>query len=303
MLLLANAAAYEARAQEVTPACAYASSGEVRIRYCTFGEGPPLLLLNGGPGWSSAHMAPVAERLAQTHRVVLFDQRGTGMSYVATLDSTSITMAAMVADIEAVRQRLGIDRWAVMGHSFGGMLAMAYIARHAAHVHALVLSASAGASLAFLDYYPASMEYRLLPHEREAVAYWSDPARMAADPSKATYEVARASVGAFLYDRSRLQELQAALTEETWSIATSTLVWQDLIGRSFDVRSEMRAFNRPVLVLQGRQDALGDLHAYELAQLFPLASLHIIEESAHILWLDREDAYFSIIANFLNALE
>lgn len=271
----------------------------VEIHYRVFGEGPPLLLLNGGPGWSSDHMVPVAERLARTHRVVLFDQRGTGRSQPAVLDSTTITLPALVDDIEAVRSHLGVDSWTVMGHSFGGLLAMAYAAAYPAPIDALVLSAPAGPTLAFLDYYQASLSDRLLPYEREAIAFWSDPERVGAAPKKAAYEIARATVGAFLYDRTHLDEMLAVLDEETWSMATSNLVWADLARTDFDVREPLKEFSHPVLVVQGRQDALGDLHAHEVAEVFPNATLEIVEESAHILWLDQPETYYGLLDAFL----
>ena len=173
--------------------------------------------------WSSDHMVPVAEQLARSHRVVLFDQRGTGLSRPAELDGTTISIRTMIEDIEAVRTSLGIAEWVVMGHSFGGLRAMAYAAQHPEPVRALILSAPGGANLDFLAYYPASLNDRMQRHEREAVAYWSDPARMTADPGKSSYEIVRASIGAFPFDRSHLPEMLRYITEDTWSIETSTV--------------------------------------------------------------------------------
>jgi proline iminopeptidase len=152
-----------------------------------------------------------------------------------------------------------------MGHSFGAMLAMAYTSAHREHVGALVLSAPGGATLDFMQYYPASLSYRLTPDERAAAPHWSD-ARLAAPASrKIAYELIRASLGAFLNDRSHLDSALAALNENTWSLATSDLVWADLTRLDFDIRSPLREFDGPVLVIQGRQDALGDLHAFQIA--------------------------------------
>lgn len=279
-----------------------ASAEGVRIHYRIVGDGRPILLVNGGPGWSSDHMLPVAERLAEAYLVILFDQRGTGESTLAVLDSTTVTMDAMVEDIETLRRHLGIDSWIVMGHSFGGMLTIAYVAEHPEPVEAMVLSAPAGASLDFMGWYPASLNDRLLPDEREAVARWSDPERVAADPGKASHEIVRASIGAFLYDRGRLEEILAVLDEDTWSIETSQLVWSDLMRTDFDVRDSLRSFDAPVLVVQGRQDALGDLHAYRVSELFPNSSLEIIEESAHLMWVDQEERYFDIVLGFLEGV-
>lgn len=295
-LLLAFAAPGAARAQETD---GFATARGVRIHYRTVGDGPPLLLINGGPGWSSAHMLPVARRLADARRVILFDQRGTGESVLRRLDSTTVTMRAMVDDIDALRRHLGIERWDVMGHSFGGMLAMAYAAAYPERVSSMVLSAPGGADLSLLDYYEASLADRLLPWEREAAAFWSDPERMGAAPKHAAYEIARATVGAFLYDRARLPDLLAVLDEDTWSIPVSNLVWGDLARTDFDVRDSMRRFHAPVLVVQGRQDALGALHARQIADLFDHAEFRIIEEAAHLMWLDQEAEYYDVVRGFL----
>jgi len=283
-------------------AAGYARADGADIRYRVLGAGRPLLLVNGGPGWSSAHMLPVAERLAESHRVILFDQRGTGASRLAVLDSTTVTMRAMVEDIDALRRHLSIETWIVMGHSFGGMLAMAYAAEHPEPVEALVLSAPAGPSLDFLGWYPASLNDRLLPAERETVAYWSDAEILEADPTQAGYEIVKASIGAFLYDRSRLSEVLAVIDENTWSVTTSQLVWRDLARADFDVNQPLGAFQRPVLVVQGRQDALGDLHAYRVSEIFPNASLQIIEESAHLMWVDQEQRYYDAVMGFLERI-
>lgn len=293
--------AVRARAQVVVETGRAPADG-VDLRYRVLGTGRPLLVVNGGPGWSSDHMLPVAERLAGSWRVILFDQRGTGGSALEVADSTTVTMSAMVEDMEALRRHLGIERWVVFGHSFGGMLALAYAAAHPERVAALVLSAPAGPTLDFLDYYPASLEDRMLPAERETVALWSDSARMAAEPRKAAYEIVRASMGAFLYDRSRLGEARAIVDEDTWSPATSALVWWDLARTGFDVREPLRGFDRPVLVVQGRQDALGDLHAWRVAELFPRSTFRILERSAHLMWVDRPDAYYETVLGFLDRL-
>lgn len=291
------ALAAPARAQESE---GYAPADGVRIHYRILGDGPPLLLINGGPGWSSDHMLPVARRLAGSRRVILFDQRGTGRS---TLDAAgaAMTMDAMVEDVESLRSHLGIDRWTVYGHSFGGMLAMAYAAAHPGPVDALVLSAPAGGSTDFLAYYPASLQDRMRPDEREAVAWWSDSSRMAAMPRRAAFEIVRASMGAFLYDRGRLPEVLSTLDEETWSPETAARVWADLVA-GFDVREPLRVFEKPVLVVQGRQDALGDLHAFETARLFPRGRLEILEESAHLMWVDRPERYYEVVLGFLDSL-
>ncbi len=118
----------------------------VELSYHTYGEGSPLLVLNGGPGLSSVHFEPLARNLADLgsgYRVILFEQRGTGGSPLVTADSSTVTTALMVDDIEALRRHLGIEAWAVLGHSWGGMYAMLYATAHPERVRGLILSSSA----------------------------------------------------------------------------------------------------------------------------------------------------------------
>jgi len=104
--------------------------------------GKPALVLHGGPGSGAM---PWWRRLfdPETYRVVLFDQRGCGRSTPnaadPVVDLSSNTTEHLVADIERLRRRLGIDRWLVLGGSWGSTLALAYAQAHPDHVSEIVL--------------------------------------------------------------------------------------------------------------------------------------------------------------------
>src|SRR5262249_23037326 len=123
-------------------------------------DAPPLLFLHGGPG-QGCHdfMALQGDLLAASVRLIGLDQRGVDRSapLPANRDGTggaTLTIADLVDDGEAVRQALGIGRWAVLGQSFGGGLALRYAAAYPAAVAAVAfenpvwdLAASARAAL------------------------------------------------------------------------------------------------------------------------------------------------------------
>ncbi|HEY0255639.1 MAG TPA: alpha/beta fold hydrolase, partial [Kofleriaceae bacterium] len=110
---------------------------ELYFEECGNPQGKPALFLHGGPG---AGCDPRARSFfdPSAYRIVLFDQRGCGRSRPpASLDDN--TTWSLVADIEALREHLGIDRWLVFGGSWGSTLALAYAETHPRRVSELVL--------------------------------------------------------------------------------------------------------------------------------------------------------------------
>src|SRR5690606_14941870 len=128
------------------------STGTAKLSYRTFGNGKPLLIINGGPGMNSDGFVPLAEKLSANHRVIVYDQRGTGKSTLVKIDASTITMDLMIQHIEALRQHLKIEKWIVLGHSFGGMLASYYATIHPNRIEKLILSSSGGVDLELLSY-------------------------------------------------------------------------------------------------------------------------------------------------------
>ena len=100
-------------------------------------KGKPVVFLHGGPG---AGCSPNARRFFdQAHyRIILFDQRGCGRS-TPHAELTDNTTWDLVADIERLREHLGVDRWQVFGGSWGSTLALAYAETHPQRVTELVL--------------------------------------------------------------------------------------------------------------------------------------------------------------------
>jgi proline iminopeptidase len=99
------------------------------------GSGTPLVLVNGGPGFDHTylHIAAAWDTLAKNRRIIFYDQRGDGGS-APLKPGQSCTLADQIADLEALRTHLVIEKWDMLGHSWGGYLSMAYAARHSEHI-------------------------------------------------------------------------------------------------------------------------------------------------------------------------
>ncbi|MCJ8269015.1 MAG: alpha/beta hydrolase, partial [Psychrosphaera sp.] len=106
---------------------------DVDIHYKVRGEGFPIVLLSGGPGQNVNALVDIADKFSTRFKVISIDQRGTGKSILKEVSEKTITLANYVADIEAVRRQLDIDQWLIVGHSWGGGLAMAVSGTHPDH--------------------------------------------------------------------------------------------------------------------------------------------------------------------------
>jgi proline iminopeptidase len=129
----------------------FADVGTARIFFDTVGsalaadgermvERPALIVMHGGPGFDHSTMRPYFDRFADTHQVIYIDHRANGRS---TGEQSTLTLAQWGDDVKAFCDVLGIVKPVVYGNSFGGMVAMAYAARHPDHPSKLILSSTA----------------------------------------------------------------------------------------------------------------------------------------------------------------
>ena len=271
---------------------------DVSLHYRTLGEGRPIVGLNGGPGWSGAHMDEVYARLAEHGQVITFDQRGTGASELKSA-AAPITIAAMLADLEAVREAVGVDRWVVYGHSFGSIYGTSYAAAHPERIEALILSATTGLDLDMIEYYPASLDYQMTPDGRTQFEYWSQPENSMARPRFAGMKRMQAYITGMVYNRELIPAAQSIVDETTYKEEISNAVFGDLIANNWDLKEALLSFEAPTLILHGRQDALGDHVAYEASDVLPNDRLMIVNEAAHLIFLDQPEIYYGAIAEFL----
>ena len=105
------------------------------------GQGPPLVLMHGGPGLDHVSLTPF-RGLADLHTLVFYDHRCNGRSTDAPV--TSMTLDNLTADADALREELGFAQWDVLGHSFGGHVALEYVLRYPQRVSSLILLDTAG---------------------------------------------------------------------------------------------------------------------------------------------------------------
>jgi pimeloyl-ACP methyl ester carboxylesterase len=115
--------------------------GGVHLYVLEEGTGPPLVLVNGGPGNTLHSFLPHFSAAAPFARVIYYDQRGTGLSDWVP-GASGYSTAQAVDDLERLRICLGIKQWFVLGHSYGGLVAQWYAIRYPEHMLGMILVGS-----------------------------------------------------------------------------------------------------------------------------------------------------------------
>ena len=115
--------------------------GEIWYKKSGSGSGIPVILLHGGPGFNSYYLKPL-EALGDQRTVIRYDQLGAGKSGTLT-DTTKMTIAHFVTELDSLRAHLGYDKVHLVGHSWGTMLAIEYYRVHPEHVASLTLASAA----------------------------------------------------------------------------------------------------------------------------------------------------------------
>jgi proline iminopeptidase len=269
------------------------------LSYQLMGSGPTIVLLAGGPGASSDYLLPLARMLAETHRVVLPQGRGMGRSTVSRYDAGTINFPAYVADIEALRARIGVGQWSVLGHSWGVWWALGYVAEHPEHVAATVLLDGTYPDAATVKTRNEQRAAARSPEENTALSYWSEPQRVADDPEKANLERFKAMLPSFFYDRSKGEQYVRDLGPGDFSAAVTRLLLADT-PKAYELVPHLRGSPVPTLIMQGRQDLLGD-SGPQLHTLLPNSELVFIPECGHWPWIEQPREFRTNLVGFLGA--
>ena len=269
----------------------------ITLRVRTMGEGDPVVLLSGGPGFAGEQMWPIATYVAKTNTAIVPDQRGTGQSKLDPFDPAAFSIDTMVQDLEALRIHLGHDAWTLVGHSWGSILSMAYAAQHPDHVTSLVLVSPAGIESSFWSTYQTNLAARITP-EMQAEMAQVQPTEQTLE---AFAEMSRAynkiMAPAMVENESAIDALRAEMSEDNMNPMVGLAMQQSLM--SYDLRPDLTDFNKPTLVIQGDADPIGRETADRITETIASAKLETIENCGHWPFLETPKALESAITAFL----
>jgi proline-specific peptidase len=261
------------------------------------GHGYPLVLMHGGPGadhWSMLPFRACADRFT----LVFYDHRCNGRSVGAPV--SSMTWENLTADADALRQRLGFERWAVLGHSFGGHVALEYALRYPGSLSHLVLLDTGGDSrwsrenaaqvLAGRGYRPQTVQLVRRFFTGQITPKEMLPAMM--------------KFGSAYYHRHGGLAVARQLIHGEWhaKVRPEALIFAGReLFNGWTVMDRLGEITVPTLVLAGRDDFLfPPEHQVELAAGIPGAHLQIIERAGHNSHEERPAEVLAAVTRFIS---
>ena len=268
---------------------------------CGIPHGKPVVFLHGGPGGGCA---PVHRRLFDpaAYRIVLIDQRGCGRSLPHAsehgADLSANTTWHLVADLEVVREHLGVDRWQVFGGSWGSTLALAYAETHPERVTELVLRGIFTLRRKELDWYYGGGAGFLFPEPWERVMAFVPEgadvietyARLLDDPDPAVREPA--AVAWSVWEGSTVTLLPRPELVEAFARPRYALAFARIENHYFRhggwlaegqlLRDAGKLAGIPGVIVQGRYDlATPATTAWDLHRAWPGSELVIVPDAGH----------------------
>jgi proline iminopeptidase len=272
----------------------------VQLHYRAAGSGTPVVFLSGGPGFDVDYMMPVGEFVPASYRRVFYQQRGTGRSRLSAITEQNMTLRQVVEDLEALRVHLKQERLFLIGHSWGGMLAMAYAAAHPDRVDRMILIGPGGPTLEFTSWFNDNIRARLRPEDLEAQRKWNEAAQLGVDPDKAGLEGMKAISPAYFFERDKGLAFASQLRDGTFTALVNALLFADM-AKGYDLRPNLAKLARPVLIVQGRQDPIGDKTAESIRASITSSVLQYIDQCGHFPWIERPEQFRRIVSEFFAA--
>jgi len=305
MALAIVASASCARSAPVHPDEGFVQVEGGRIWYHRVGTGgaTPIVLLHGGPGSASYYQKPLLA-LSDERPVIIYDQLGSGKSDRPT-DTTLFTVDRYVRELQTLRDSLGLTEIHLYGHSWGAMLAEAYMGSKPSGVRSVILSSPLVTTAQWEE--DADTLLRALPDSVEAVIAKHEANHTTSSPE---YQAATAEYYKLYVTRepprskadadSSAAGFGASVYNYMWGpsefTSTGTL-------KNFDATAWLREIRVPTLFIAGEFDEATPASTHRFSTLVPGAEFKVIPNSGHVTANDNPAALIASVRDFLRRVE
>ena len=289
----------------------YVDAKGVMIFYEEFGKGKPLMIVHGGPGASHDYFLPYLLPLARNYRLIFIDERGSGKSERLD-DVAKYTVENMVEDVEAVRSALGIGKMALLGHSYGGVLAQAYALKYQNNLSHLILCSTFPSTSQMNEVF-VKIKENMAPELRDRINKMESEGLfghgLPYERNRYTneYKIAAWGEGYFpyLYQRNPDPDYDPAgeafswaLYREMWGSHGEYVIDGNL--KLVEYVDKLPSIKVPTLINCGDHDECAPSLSKEMHDKIAGSELVIFPQSGHMTFVDQSDLFIKAIKDFLH---
>jgi proline iminopeptidase len=291
------------QSRKPAPREGYVAVDNAELSYREIGHGRPIIVIHGGSDFDRTYLLPDMDRLSDSYRLIYYDQRGRGKSR-GDLRLEDISIEKYIEDLDSLRRHLQLDVVAILGHSWGGHVAMQYALHHPDCVSHMILMNTAPAS--HEDYLLIRQERlrRRAAHGERLNALESSPRYREGDP-EAVAEYYEIAFGTAFKRPELVKRLNLRWTKE--DVLRGRAIEERLMeglywSEGFTIIPELKKLRVPTLILHGDFDFDPVECATHLAEAILGARLVVLAESGHFSYIDApKEAHKAIDEFFASA--
>lgn len=275
--------------------------GNCRLFVEIEGEGPAIVLVNGGPGGTHHYFHPWFSALKNNHKIIYYDQRGTGQSDFEPGEGYSFLQA--VNDLEALRKQLEIEKWVVLGYSYGGAVAQVYSILFPEKVSGMVL----------LNTLPLLKNHEFDSDQKK---YFSEEEKQKQEEIINLARSGEMNISTLIYNMQlngdwKRQSFYKPTKNEM--IRTAHYEWvndkkfNSIVSGSSDIYNLEGCFSEfpiPTLIFEGEHDLTwGHKKAEVIRENHPKARFVLVEDVAHPIFSENPNLFFAELNSFTQNLK
>jgi proline iminopeptidase len=298
---------YVVNAEELTTKLqikeSFVSVKDGKLFYRAVGRGVPLIVLHGGPGLNQDYLLPQLYNLAENNLVIFYDQRGSGRSLETKLDEKHINIEQFVEDLDTLRTSLGFDKFILMGHSWGGLLAMQYAVDHQDNLIGLILLNTAPADSkgqkAFVDEF--GLRTKNIHNDIKPFFAYEDFKELTSIQISDLY---RKLFSVYFYNPEQVRDLSLNFSEA--SARSGFKVMEEMSKTSWlqpniNLFPSLKKLSVPTFIIHGKQDIVPVWTAQEIKHAIPQSEIVVLDHCDHFPYIEQPSPFFSELNKFLKS--
>lgn len=264
------------------------------------GQGDPIIVIHGAAGYvTQDYLLPYMTRLAEHNLVIFYDQRGCGSS-TGAITPEQINIKTYIEDIDAIRKALGTEKVSLLGHSWGGLLAMHYAISHPDSIDKLILLGSAPASAEDFALFTAEVIKRLAPYSEELSEIEASPRYLAGDPDAAAKWL-RTTFQTYLYRPEDVNKLNLCQSQKAVlnGFKIAKIFDEEVYMKPFNLLSDLSKLQCPTFIIHGDIDPIPFETVEHIHKAISGSKILKIDHCGHFPYIEQPEVFFEAMQSFL----